>query len=37
MLNNILSKYKFFFDRTLVTWKNEPVDKELQIDAKTNH
>ena len=34
MLHDVLSKYEFLFDGTLVTWKPKPVDKELHPGAK---
>ena len=34
MLHDVISKYEFLFDRTIVTWKPKPVDIELQPGAK---
>ena len=34
MLLDVLNKYEFLFDGTLVTWKTKPVEIELQQGAK---
>ena len=37
MLPGILNKYKFLFDRNLVTWNSKHIDIELQPGAKPYH
>ena len=34
MLRDVIYKYEFLFDRTLVTWKKKTVVIELQLGAK---
>ena len=35
MLRDVLNKYEFLFNGTLVNWKTRPVDVELQSGEKT--
>ena len=37
MFYNVLTKYAFLFNVTLVTWKTKPVDIELHPGAKPYH
>ena len=35
MLHDVLTKFEFFSDGALGTWKNKPVDIELHLGAKS--
>ena len=37
IIHDVLSKYKFLFDRMIGTWKTKPVDIELQPDTRLYH